>query len=50
MPENVMPLGTVLVGGENEEARESLGQLLRSQGYRVLSARDGAETAEMLRT
>lgn len=50
MPENGPPLGTILVAGEDEEAREHLERLLRSQGYRVVTARDGAETAEMLRT
>jgi cyclic di-GMP phosphodiesterase len=50
MPENVLPLGTILVAGEDEEAREHLERLLRSQGYRVVAARDGVETAEMLRT
>ena len=50
MPENGLPLGTILVAGEDQEAREHLEHLLRLQGYRVVAARDGAETAELLRT
>jgi cyclic di-GMP phosphodiesterase len=49
MPEKGLPLGTILIAGDNEGAREVLEKLLRSQGYRVLAARNGAETKELLR-
>ena len=49
MPEISMALGTILIAGD-EDARELLARLLRSQGYRVLAAADGAETLELLRT
>jgi putative two-component system response regulator len=42
------PLGTILVAGDDEEARELLGRVLRSQGYRVLAAKDGTETMSLL--
>jgi putative two-component system response regulator len=50
MPENGMPLGTILIAGDDDHAREFLGHLLRSQGYRVLAATDGAETLALFRT
>ena len=43
-----MPLGTILVAGDEGEEREFLAHLLRSQGYRVLAARDGSETMALL--
>jgi cyclic di-GMP phosphodiesterase len=45
-----MPLGTILIAGADGEARELLGRLLRSQGYRVLAAEDGAQTLQLLQT
>ena len=45
-----MPLGTILIAGDDGDDREILGHLLRSQGYRVLAAKDGAETLALLRT
>jgi putative two-component system response regulator len=45
-----MPLGTILVAGDDGEARDYLGRLLRSQGYRVVTAGDGAEAQELLQT
>ena len=50
MPDGGKPLGTILIGGDEGETHESLGRLLRSQGYRVLAARDGAETMDLLQT
>jgi putative two-component system response regulator len=49
MPDMGVPLGTVLIAGD-EETREFLGHLLRSQGYRVLAARDNSETMDLIRT
>jgi putative two-component system response regulator len=49
MPGISVPLGTILIAGD-DDARELLARLLRSQGYRVLAAADGAETLELLRT
>ena len=43
MGENGKPLGTVLIAGDDGESREVLEHMLRSQGYRVLAALDGAE-------
>jgi len=45
-----MPLGTILIAGDDGDAREFLGQLLRSQGYRVVAATDGAETLALLQS
>ena len=50
MPESGMPLGTILIAGETEQACEFLEHLLRSQGYRVLAAVDGAEALAVLQT
>lgn len=50
MPDVGKPLGTILIAGDDGEAHEFLGRLLRSQGYRVLAVRDGAETMDLLRT
>ena len=50
MLERGMPLGTILIAGDNENARVFLERLLRSQGYRVLAATDGADTLALLRT
>jgi putative two-component system response regulator len=50
MPDIAMPLGTILIAGDDGEEREFLGHLLRSQGYRVLAAVDGAETMNLLQT
>jgi len=44
-----MPLGTILIAGDDGEEREFLAHLLRSQGYRVLAAKDGSETMDLLR-
>ncbi len=43
-----MPLGTILVADDNEEMIELLSRLLRSQGYRVLAAKNGAEALDIL--
>ncbi len=45
-----MPLGTILIAGDDDPARELLGHLLRSQRYRVLTASDGAESLALLHT
>jgi putative two-component system response regulator len=50
MPDVEMPLGTILVAGDDGEAREYIGRLLRSQGYRVVAASDSAETLALLQT
>jgi putative two-component system response regulator len=50
MPEIGMPLGTILIADENEDAREFLEHLLRSQGYRVIPARDSSEALEIFRS
>ena len=45
-----MPLGTILIAGDDDEVRDLLGHLLRSQGYRVLAATDSVETMNLLQT
>ena len=48
MAESEMPFGTILVAGAEEASGEFLGQLLRSQGYRVVSAKDSIEAMNLL--
>jgi putative two-component system response regulator len=48
MPKTEMPLGTILIAGDSENAREFLEHLLRPQGYRVLAVADGAEALAVL--
>jgi putative two-component system response regulator len=43
-----MPLGTILVADDDQEIRQPLEYLLRLQGYRVLTAGDGAEALSLL--
>jgi putative two-component system response regulator len=43
MSQKEMPLGTILVADDSEDARELLSHLLISQGYRVICAEDGAQ-------
>jgi cyclic di-GMP phosphodiesterase len=42
------PLGTVLVADDNESARDMLEMMLRTHGYRVLSAADGPQALALL--
>jgi putative two-component system response regulator len=46
--QNGMPLGTILVADNDQEIRQPLEYLLRLQGYRVLTAGDGAEALSLL--
>ncbi len=48
MPQNEMPLGTVLVADDDEEIRKPLEYVLRLQGYRVLTADDGVQALSVL--
>ena len=48
MPENGLPLGTILVADDSEDTRELLAHLLRAQGYRVVCAEDGAQALTVL--
>lgn len=43
-----MPLGTILVADDNPSAREVLEMMLRTHGYRVLSAADGPQALAAL--
>ena len=43
-----MPLGTILVADDDQEIRQPLEYLLRLQGYRVLTAGDGAQALSLL--
>jgi len=45
-----MPLGTILIAGDDKDSSEFLEHALRSQGYRVLAAIDGSETMNLLLT
>ena len=48
MPQNEMPLGTVLVADDDEEIRKPMEYVLRLQGYRVLTADDGVQALSVL--
>jgi putative two-component system response regulator len=48
MSKNGMPLATVLVADDQEDNRELLTEMLRHQGYRVLSAEDGKQALKIL--
>lgn len=48
MSTNNMPLGTILVADDNPSAREVLEMMLRTHGYRVLSAADGPQALAAL--
>src|SRR5262249_49181895 len=49
MPDNEMPLGTILIAGNDGETCEFWGHWLRSQGYRVLAAEGSGEGLKSLR-
>lgn len=42
-----MPEGTIVVADDHEDTRWILGELLRSDGWTVLEARDGVELFEL---
>jgi len=46
--ENKGPLGTILIADDDEGARDLLERMLRTSGYRVLVACDGAEALNMM--
>jgi putative two-component system response regulator len=48
VPENKMPLGTVLVADGNADFRDPLEHMLRAHGYRVFAAADGAQALALL--
>ena len=48
MSANTMPLGTILVADDNQSARDILEMMLRTHGYRVLSAADGPQALAFL--
>jgi len=48
VPQNEMPLGTVLVADDDEEIRKPMEYVLRLQGYRVLTADDGVQALSVL--
>ncbi len=48
MSKGGMPLATVLVVHDQEDNREVLTEMLRHQGYRVLSAKDGKQALKIL--
>jgi putative two-component system response regulator len=45
---NTAPLGTILVADDNQSAREVLEHMLRTHGYRVVSAADGPQAMAFL--
>jgi len=45
---NTMPLGTILVADDNQSARDILELMLRTHGYRVVSAADGPQALAAL--
>jgi putative two-component system response regulator len=48
MSANTTPLGTILVADDNQSARDILEMMLRTHGYRVLSAADGPQALAFL--
>jgi putative two-component system response regulator len=48
MPPNNGPLGTVLVADDNQAARDVVEIMLRTHGYRVVSAADGPQALALL--
>ena len=48
MSANTVPLGTILVADDHESARDIVERMLRTHGYRVLSASDGQQALAFL--
>jgi DNA-binding response OmpR family regulator len=47
-PDRHTPRGTVLIVEDDEDARESVAEVLRDEGFEVLTAGDGVEALELL--